>query len=258
MKCNLQKEKRGVSGLGGGTYYASAVASMKENESQNCLKDSVDLNKYLFHAVGSYTGRENIVKRVESILTTGAILSEDFQSLVCDKDIVHLNEFSTSPKLNGKNRISICQKDSYMEDEENSRSYEMYVKSGVSFILDKDLLDDLEAYNEFVRSDRWRWLDGEIRVEGQIPSKYFVGIAFPCEDYKTRLKKMKKCGYHKKWVEDYFNENFWQVSIKEIKQFIKEKSLNIPIYSIVTGKLMGNLEEALNNVYGENEEENSL
>ena len=115
MKCNLQKQNRGASGLGDVTYYASAVASMKENELQNCSKDAVDLNKYLFHAVGSYTGRENIVKRVESILTTGAILSEDFQSLVCDKDIVHLNEFSTSPKLNGKNRISICQKDSYIE-----------------------------------------------------------------------------------------------------------------------------------------------
>lgn len=255
MNCNLQKEKRGVQGFRCETGYVASIFSECKNNVSKTQSDALDLNNYLFHAVGSYTGRENIFKRIKSILKSGAILCEDFQSLVCDKDIVHINEFSISPKLNGKNRISICQKDSFMEEEENSRSYEMYVKSGVSFILDKDLLDDLEVFNEFVRSDRWRWLDGELRVEGKIPSEYFVGIAFPCEDHVTRLEKMKKCGYHKDLALKYFKEDFFQVALKEIEQYIKENNLNLPLYSIVTGKPMGNLEEEFNKAFGESEEE---
>ncbi len=258
MNCNLPKKNKGVRGLGCETSYVSSTFFEQENNANQTKRDTLNLNNYLFHAVGSYTGRENMVKRVMSILKSGAILCEDFQSLVCDKDIVHINEFSTSPKLNGKHRISICQKDSFMEDEENSRSYEMYVKSVMSFILSKDLLDDLDVFNEFVRSDRWRWLDGELRVDGKIPSEYFVGIAFPLEDHETRLEKMKKCGYHKKWVEEYFATNFWQLALKEISKYVEENKLNIPMYSIVTGKVMGNLEEEFNKVYGDNEEEFNL
>ena len=142
-----------------------------------------------------------------------------------------------------------------MEDEENSRSYDMYVKSGVSFILDKDLISDLQVSNEFVRSDRWRWLDGELRVEGKIPSEYFVGIAFPCEDHKTRLEKMKRFGYSRAWVEKYFKEDFFQVTIKELGQYIKENNINIQLYSLETGKLMGNLEEEIRNNFDECEQE---
>lgn len=258
MNCNLQKGKRGVKGLNGGTYNVSSNFFKHENNANKAKRETLDLNNYLFHAVGSYTGRENIVKRIKSILKSGAILSEGFQALVCDKDIVHINEFSTSPKLNGKNKISICQKDSFMEDEENSRSYEIYVKSGISFILDKDLIEDLEVSNEFVRSDRWRWLDGELRVEGKIPSEYFVGIAFPCEDYATRLEKMKQLGYPKDFAAKYFKEDFFQVALKEIERYIKENNLNIPLYSLVTGKLMGNLEKEFNKNFGHSEEECDL
>ena len=66
---------------------------------------------------------------------------------------------------------------------------------------------------------------------------------------------MKKFGYPKDFAEKYFKEDFFQVSLKEIEQYIKENNLKIQLYSIVTGKQMGNLEEEFNKVFGESEEQ---
>ena len=63
MNCNLPKEKREKMNKGETSNVSSGFFSYKNGFSAS-LNHALNLNNYLFHAVGSYTGRENIVKRI--------------------------------------------------------------------------------------------------------------------------------------------------------------------------------------------------
>lgn len=99
----------------------------------------------MYHGIGTYLEPEQKLNRVRAILDSDAILSENLQS----SDFTFNNQHSRSPKCNGKDNISICQKPSFVEPTKVSESYNCFVSSGLSIIIDKSILDNPSTINEF-------------------------------------------------------------------------------------------------------------
>ena len=159
MKCNIKKAKRGCVGLMGTGAQQEFQANHKcLSLLDNTKPQTINLNEYLYHAVGAYLQPYEKIGRLRAIVDSGAILCENMQSEAFEFS----NSISQSPKCNGIDEISICQRQSFVDLQEISDSFKLYVANGVSVILKKSVVESLNAENKFDPNDRWEWLDGSI------------------------------------------------------------------------------------------------
>ena len=238
MKCNYKRKKL--------KYFDVTDIEPFDIKIKEKTSGSIDLNKYLYHAIGTYLPQKQRVNRLKAIIDSGAILSENLQN-----DIFELsNSFSQSPKCNGQSHISICQRESFVKEKEVSESYKLFVNNGISIILDKDLCEDLEVENKFNPSDVWEWLDGEYRVKDKISSTYFKGIGIPNRTFEETVQALKDLGNMS--LEDCASNiinSDWFKDFCDIKSCMEHRGNGLPIYSIVSGKEMGDLITALSSVF---------
>lgn len=216
------------------------------------IPEVIDLNECLYHGIGTYLVPQQKLNRLRAILDSNAILSENLQS----SDFAFHNQRSRSPKCNGKNHISICQKPSFIEPLKTSESYNCFVSSGLSIILDKSILDNPSTINEFNPKHISDWLDGEYRVRDKINSSYFVGIGIPSSSLEDVAQSFKNLRHFtlRESIEYVLNSD-WFKDLSAIKSYMSYNDIELPIYSIVSGKQMGNLYSAFASAYNVNPNE---
>ena len=216
------------------------------------IKEVIDLDKCLYHGIGTYLEPKQKLNRLRAILDTNAILSENLQS----SDFAFNNQHSSSPKCNGKDHISICQKPSFIEPTKVIESYNCFISSGLSIILDKSILDNPSTTNDFNPKHISDWLDGEYRVKDKINSSYFVGIAIPSSSFEDIAQSFKNLRHFtlRESIEYVLNSD-WFKDLSAIKSFMSYNDIELPIYSIVSGKQMGNLYSAFSSTYNVNPNE---
>ena len=216
------------------------------------IQQVINLDDCLYHGIGTYLEPEQKLNRVRAILDSNAILSENLQS----SDFTFNNQHSRSPKCNGKDHISICQKPSFVEPTKVSESYNCFVSSGLSIILDKSILDNPSIINEFNPKHISDWLDGEYRVKDKIDSSYFVGIGIPSSSLEDVAQSFKHLRHFtlRQSIEYVINSN-WFKDFTAIKSYMSYNDIELPIFSIVSGKQMGNLYSAFASAYSVNETE---
>ena len=231
MKCNIKN---------------SSKSSQKVNP------QVINLDECLYHGIGTYLEPQQKLNRLRAILDSSAILSEYLQS----SDFAFHNQHSRSPKCNGKNYISICQKPSFVYPSKTSESYNCFVSSGLSIILDKRILDNRSTINEFNPKHISDWLDGEYRVKDKISSSYFVGIGIPGSSFEDVAQSFKNLRHFtlRESIEYVLNCN-WFKDLSAIKSYMSYNDIELPIYSIVSGKQMGNLYSAFASSYSVNPNE---
>ncbi len=219
---------------------------------KKAIPEVIDLNECLYHGIGTYWEPEQKLNRVRAILDSSAILSEDLQS----SDFAFHNQRSRSPKCNGKDHISICQKQSFIEPTKVSESYNCFVSSGLSIILDKSILDNPSTKNEFNPKHISDWLDGEHRVKDKIDSSYFVGIGIPSSSFEDIAQSFKNLRHFTlRQSIEYILNCGWFKDLSAIKSYMSYNDIELPIYSITSGKQMGNLYYAFSSAYNVNPNE---
>ena len=219
---------------------------------KNEKPEVINLDDYLYHGIGTYLEPKQKLNRIRAILDSNAILSENMQS----NDFAYNNSRSRSPKCNGKDHISICQKPSFVDPTNISESYNCFVSSGTSIILDKSILDNPSTTNEFNPAHISDWLDGEYRVKDKINSSYFVGIGIPSkslEDVAQSFKNLRHFSLRES-IEYVLNSD-WYKDFTAIKSYMSDNDIELPIYSITSGKQMGNLYSAFSSAYDVNPNE---
>lgn len=232
MKCNIKKKN---------TYSkVSNLSHKKENP------ETIDLNNYLYHGIGTYIDQDEKLDRLKAIIDSRSILSENLQPNMFERS----NKLSRSPKCNGKDCVSICQRQSFVNSQDISDSFNLYISSGLSIILDKEILKLQNIQNQFDPNNKWEWLDGEYRVKDQIQSSYFVGIGFPCRSIDDEVQALKSLyKYSLQQCLEHFDKKQWYWDLCAIKNFMDYYDLEIPIFSITSGKEMGNLYSSISETY---------
>lgn len=212
----------------------------------------INLDECLYHGIGTYLEPEQKLNRVRAILDSNAILSENMQS----NDFAFNNSRSRSPKRNGKDHISICQKPSFVDSSKISESFNCFVSSGLSIILDKGILDNPSTTSEFNPKHFSNWLDGEHRVKDKIDSSYFVGIGIPSSSFDDVAQSFKNLRHFtlSQSIEYILNCD-WFKDLSAIKSYMSYNDIELPIYSITSGKQMGNLYSAFADAYNVNPNE---
>ena len=238
MKCNIKKQKVKCHGL-------QSINPQALNPKTK-TPTSINLNNYLYHGIGSYLEPHQKLNRLRAILDSGAILSEDQQGEVFD----FANSLSRSPKCNGKEHISICRRQSFMDPQKNSESFNLFISNGISIILDKEIIETLETKNNFDPTDVWEWLDGEYRVKDKIPSRHFIGIGFPCRSLEETAEAFKNIRQYslRTGIENVINSD-WYKDLCSIKSYLDYIDSDLPVYSITSGKEMGDLFSAFATCY---------
>lgn len=208
------------------------------------IPEEIDLNNCFFHAIGTYLLKDSLKDSLMKILDSQALLSEEYQqkAIVKQSDI-----YSFSPKCNNSNEICICQKQSFIDKTTTSESFNLYAKNHLSIILSSKILKTCNAYNNF-ESDS-NWLDGELRVQDKIPIESFVGIGVPCDTYQDIFSSLKEYGFSQQDCLDFINSSKETSFLRIAEESIKEKDVELPLYSITSGKIMGNKYVALNEVF---------
>ncbi len=216
------------------------------------IPQEINLDECLFHGIGTYLEPQQKLNRLRAILDANAILSENLQS----NDFAFHNSRSRSPKCNGRDHISICQKPSFVDPTKISESYNCFVSSGLSIILDKSILDNPSTTKEFNPKHFSDWLDGEYRVRDKINSSYFVGIGIPSSSLEDVAQSFKKLRHFtlRESIEYVLNSD-WFKDLSAIKSYMSYNDIELPIYSIVSGKQMGNLYSAFSSAYNVNPNE---
>ena len=216
------------------------------------IPQEINLDECLFHGIGTYLEPQQKLNRLRAILDANAILSENLQS----NDFAFNNSHSRSPKCNGRDHISICQKPSFVDPTKISESYNCFVSNGLSIILDKSILDNSSTINEFNPKHISDWLDGEYRVKDKINSSYFVGIGIPSRSFEDVAQSFKNLRHFtlRESIE-YVLKSDWFKDLSAIKSYMSYNDIELPIYSIVSGKQMGNLYSAFSSAYNVNPNE---
>ena len=240
MKCNINRYKS--------KHSNKTLIDSTKNQPLNCI----DLNDYFFHGIGTYLEPYQKINRLRAILDSKAILSESNQP-----DTFYLaNALSQSPKCNGEDHISICQKESFLDKDQDSESFKLFVSHGISIILPKSIDSSLNVKNHFDPKDIWEWLDGEYRVPDEIPSEHFVGIGFPnrsLEEIAQSFHHLRRYSLDES-IKHILNSD-WFKDLSSINSCLEYNDIDLPIYSIVSGKQMGDLYSAFASVYGVNPNE---
>ena len=215
-------------------------------EPKKTILQVINLDECLYHGIGTYLDPQQKLKRLRAILDSNAILSENMQS----NDFSLSNSHSRSPKRNGKDYISICQKPSFVDSSKISESYNCFVSSGLSIILNESILDSSSIINDFNPKHISNWLDGEYRVKDKIDSSYFVGIGIPSSSFEDIAQSYKRLRHFtlKESVE-YVLNSAWFKELSAIESYMAYNDIKLPIYSITSGKQMGNLYSAFSLAY---------
>jgi len=145
MKCNIKKHKAKCAGL---SIYKSCdedILNLSKLNLKSEQPESIDLNDHLFHGIGTYLEPHQKIGRLRAILDSKAILCENSQP----ETFEFANYLSRSPKCNGKFKISVCQRQSFIDQKNISESFNMFISNGISIILDKDIIESLNAENKF-------------------------------------------------------------------------------------------------------------
>ena len=211
------------------------------------IPEELDLNDCFFHAVGTYLPHHKLKNTFEKIINSKGILCDE---LLRAKYGMSRDYFeSPSPKCNGDNAISICQKQSFLNPTETSESFSMYPKKHLSIILSKDILSTCQVENTLNPDSCW--LDGELRVVNKVPMKNFLGIGVPCDTYLDMFTSLKSYGFSQKDCLDFIDTSYEASFLKIAEEVVEENDLEMPIYSIFSGKIMGNKYTSLNEVFSQ-------
>ena len=239
MKCLIKNKinsKFNCPGLQGRSY---AI------EQQKKYPEELNLDECYFHAINTYLPHHKLKSTLQKIIKSKGLLSDELQ--IRQYGIMPDRYQTPSPKCNGDNYISICQKQSFLNNGQPSESFRMYPAKHLSIILPKDISKTIMIENNFNNS--WDWLDGELRVENKIPFDKFIGLGVPCETYKDMFQDLKSLGYSQEESLSIIDSGYETSFLKVAEEVASEEDLDFPIYSIFSGKVMGNKYLALNEVF---------
>jgi len=211
--------------------------------------NKINLDKVLFHGVTHRDDDELVsrndlsLKRLDSIFKCGAILSRKEQRKV----IALLETEYQFPLKNGEDYVCICTRKGKNKLIKCSDAFYQFIESGISLILDKKLLEDLEIREESFQ-------DGEIQVKNKIPLKYLVGVAVNCSSDDSWVKHGLKVS--KRADKQYIEQDLkYSRSIVEQVRIVLDKNnlQNINIYSLDDGKIITSMENVLSRIYKKSE-----
>lgn len=239
MKCLIKNKiysKFNCPGLQGGGYSIPV---------QHQMPEQLNLDDCYFHAINTYLPHHELKNSLLKIIQSKGLLSNELQ--IKKYGISQERYQALSPKCNGDNYISICQKQSFLNEGKQSESFQMYPAKRLSIILSKDKMDSCKVERPININSAW--LDGELRVQDKIPVKNFIGFGVPCETYLEMFTQLKTYGFSQEDCLDYINNNYETSFLKIAEEVISQEDLDLPIYSILSGKNMGNKYVALNEVF---------
>ena len=207
----------------------------------------INLDKVLYHGLGhaSLEDREEIsLKRLESVLKSGAILSRDEQRKIFD-----LPPYVYQYQLkNGNEYVCVCKRKGKAKNIKWSEAFYEFVEGGVSLILDEKLLDELEIRKE-------NFQDGEIQIKNKIPLDYIIGIAVDRSSDESTVKhglKSAKRGISREERREYLKHTYNLA--KEVRNCLDKNGFeHLKIYSLDDGKEITNVENVLNQIYPQEE-----
>lgn len=138
---------------------------------------------------------------------------------------------------NGKNYISICSYDKDTPMGENP--YYMYVETGISIVLNKELLSLLEQRNNC-------GLPSEYQIKDMIPNDFFLGIALPHINIDSIAKWFEK-GETRDSIFKELQGDFKIVS--KINEILNFNGYHLPLYNISNGEEILSIEETREKIY---------
>jgi len=104
--------------------------------------------------------------------------------------------------------------------------------------------------------DIWEWLDGEYRIQDKIPSRHFIGIGFPSRSLNEEVQALKTLRKYSLYeCLSHISSSEWYKDLCSIKSYMDYNDIELPIYSITSGKKMGNLFTAISQAFNINSDE---
>ena len=206
---------------------------------------NLDFNTVYFHSLGAFMADNRIsdsLLKLESILKNGAILSRQEQinlnnnNPALSKYIQRYLDPLWAYNWNGLNHISICQKTSLNNPENESDAYKEYVNgnAGIGIILSPTVLT-------LADKDRPKLMDGEIQIKDKIPLDYMIGIF--CGGKSTKEIQYEKniaieLGYTKQQFQEFLPHILTPNQVEvctSINNLLDKFGYNVPIYSTRDG-----------------------
>ena len=240
--------------------------------------DKIEFDKVLFHGCSYFLNDVSdkfkiSTERLDLILRSNAILSRNKQK----EQLPSLNLSPANFDLktfDNEDWVSVCQKQSFYNENSTSTSYEEFIDYSFGIILDKKLLDDLEHRERYTsKGHRFHCDDGEYQIKDQIPSKYFLAIFADAPSDKVMLEGLKKSklpdlAYHVSRTENIFkvimDHGFPSKEVMQatysgaevIRNILNETGYNnLPIFSIHDGNLITSAENVLTIIKNNSSEE---